>query len=494
MKRMGIWSVATAGVVTATVCAAWTQENTTTRDMLASDIVSTTGHATEARDTQADEVRMALLSEFTFTRSEETAERMLALANELNDPDDPAYDSYREARQELTRARYRRALRMMERIHERHPRSGYADDALYWSAFAYYRLAERDDDRRDYQRALERLELLKSDYSTSDALADADELMARIQGRLAELGDAPSAARVRERADRDVDDEMRLIALDALLQMDSDDAFPILRRLLIDNRERNEAKIREKAVFILSQNSSDETTDILLDVARNDPDREVRLQAVFWLSQVDDRRAVEALIDVLADADDEELQEKAIFALSQHDSEDAARALRGYATDRDKPDELREHAIFWLGQHDSAHNFQFLSDLYGDLRSPELKEKVIFAMAQQDARRNRDWLLQRVKDRDEGNEMRKQALFWLGQQGHIPCSELGDLVHEFDDEEILEQLTFVLGQRKEDACVDALIAIARSTQNTELRKNAVFWLGQTRNPRALRFLEELIEQ
>lgn len=469
--------IATTGLATAIVCTSWTSAETPVQH--------------EAND----EVRTALLAQFAFAPGRDLEVPIqLARATQPDSPDDPAYDAYREARRALNRARYQEASRRMRDIQDEYPRSVYADDALYWAAFARYQLGDRDDDRDDFELALEILDTLRDAYSGSDIMADADELTARIQARLAELGDASSAARVRESADQDPDDEIRLYALEALSRMNGDDALPILRRVLIDNRGTNGPEMRTKAVFILSQIDSDETTDILLEVTRDDPNRDVQLQAVFWLSQVDDPRAVDALIDVLQSSADEELQEKAIFALSQHESENAAHVLRNYATDPSKPDELREKAIFWLGQQDSGSNFEFLTDLYADLENRKLKEKVIFAVSQRGSRRSLEWLMARVHDTDEDVELRKRALFWLGQQSKIPCADLSRLVNEFEDQEILEQLVFVLGQRPEDDCIDALIEIARSTKDLELRKKAVFWLGQKRHPRALSFLEELIGQ
>jgi antitoxin (DNA-binding transcriptional repressor) of toxin-antitoxin stability system len=42
-----------------------------------------------------------------------------------------------------------------------------------------------------------------------------------------------------------------------------------------------------------------------------------------------------------------------------------------------------------------------------------------------------------------------------------------------------------------DAVAD-LIAIARNETNADLRKNAMFWLGQSSDPRAAEFLAEVI--
>jgi dsDNA-binding SOS-regulon protein len=57
-----------------------------------------------------------------------------------------------------------------------------------------------------------------------------------------------------------------------------------------------------------------------------------------------------------------------------------------------------------------------------------------------------------------------------------------------------EQLIFVYSQRREAAAVDKMLDIAKRETDTELRKKAVFWLGQSRDPRAAQFLLELINQ
>src|SRR5207245_2605332 len=81
-------------------------------------------------------------------------------------------------------------------------------------------------------------------------------------------------------------------------------------------------------------------------------------------------------------SDDQELQEKAIFALSQQHSPKAAEILRAYAQRSGAPSEVREKAIFWLGQRHSAENAAFLRGLYAKLTEDDLKERVIFSLAQ----------------------------------------------------------------------------------------------------------------
>lgn len=423
--------------------------------------------------------------------------RRSALDDDVNqDPDDPAHAAYEKARAALNRERYKQAVRHFERIHERYPQSVYADDALYWHAFALYQLAvnRRGGDADDLQEAVELLERRRDRYPDAGTTREAEALTARLLAQLALQGDPGATVRTHEQAEDGDDEDLRIIALNALLQMNSRRAVPILRRILVERRDETSSELRERAVFVLSQKRTDETAEILLDVVRNDPDGEIRAQAVFWLSQVPGEEAVDVLEAILRTSEDEAVQEKAIFALSQHRSKRCARILEEYAVDASKPERLRENAIFWIGQRSSENDFEFLADLYRSLESEDLKEKVVFSVAQQRSRRNQEWLLERVRDESESVEMRKHALFWAGQQGIVDCREIGELYPTFEDREMHEQLIFVLSQRDERECVDMLIDIARNEKDIELRKNAVFWLGQMDDPRGrvVDFIEELI--
>ena len=57
-----------------------------------------------------------------------------------------------------------------------------------------------------------------------------------------------------------------------------------------------------------------------------------------------------------------------------------------------------------------------------------------------------------------------------------------------------EQLIFVLQDRRETAAVDKLIDIAKNDKDVEMRKKAIFWLGQSRDPRVQQLLVDIINQ
>jgi hypothetical protein len=91
-------------------------------------------------------------------------------------------------------------------------------------------------------------------------------------------------------------------------------------------------------------------------------------------------------------------------------------------------------------------------------------------------------------------ETRRQAVFWLGQAaGEAAVRGLDSIaVDSSGDLEVRKQAVFALSQRPAEEGVPALIRIARTNRHPELRKAALFWLGQSEDPRALALFEEIL--
>jgi HEAT repeat protein len=282
------------------------------------------------------------------------------------------------------------------------------------------------------------------------------------------------------------------------MQMNAERAMPILKTVLAKKDECS-ASLREKAVFLVSQKRTSETEDILLDVVRNDPSREVKKKAVFWMGQVHTDRAAEALVQMLESQNvDEELREQAVFALMQQRTERGQAAVRRIAEDTRSPEGLREKAVFWLGQHRSAENAQYLRGLFDRLASApagssneSIRQKILFSLSQMRGQGNDAWLMQVAADSKHSVETRKQAIFSAGQAG-VSTADLVALYPRVTEREIKEQLIWVMSQKRDDDAITRLMDIARRDPDRELRKKAIFWLGQSNDPRVQGFLLEII--
>jgi HEAT repeat protein len=203
-------------------------------------------------------------------------------------------------------------------------------------------------------------------------------------------------------------------------------------------------------------------------------------------------RAVDALDSILQFAIEESLQEKAILALSQHRSDRAGQILRDYARRSDVSVDTRAQVIMWLGNRRGADNAAFLRGLYTELGDSVLKERTLLALSQTRDDENAQFLMGIVMDSGEDMRTRTRALFWVGQMRGVELP-IYDLYGQVTEPEMKEQLIAVYGQRGRDSvAVDQLISIVRTERDPELRGKAIFWLGQTRSPRAAEVLREII--
>ncbi|MGH7673547.1 MAG: HEAT repeat domain-containing protein, partial [Gemmatimonadales bacterium] len=103
-------------------------------------------------------------------------------------------------------------------------------------------------------------------------------------------------------------------------------------------------------------------------------------------------------------------------------------------------------------------------------------------------------LLRIARDARISRRVRRSAVFWIGQAaGDAATRGLTDLVDDrATDRDVREQAVFALSQRPREEGVPALIRIAKEHRDAELRRKAIFWLGQSDDPRALALFEELL--
>jgi HEAT repeat protein len=128
--------------------------------------------------------------------------------------------------------------------------------------------------------------------------------------------------------------------------------------------------------------------------------------------------------------------------------------------------------------------------------SSKIGSEAIFPMTLADSVEIWPALLRLARDESRPNGIRTQSVFWLGQiAGETITRNLADLTGEQAvDREVRKQAVFALSQRPQRDGVPALIQIARTNRDPEIRKTALFWLGQSRDPRALALFEEILSR
>lgn len=154
---------------------------------------------------------------------------------------------------------------------------GDADAALYWKAYADWKRKQKKD-------SLDGLRRLLSAYPKSKWADDAKALEQEVRG-----GKSASGATQAE------DEELKLYALDGLMQVEPEQAVPVLERLLAGG---SSPRIKERALFVLSQSPSPRAREVLLRVARSGQPVELRCEAVKTLGIAGDEDDIAALATI----------------------------------------------------------------------------------------------------------------------------------------------------------------------------------------------------
>jgi len=95
---------------------------------------------------------------------------------------------------------------------------------------------------------------------------------------------------------------------------------------------------------------------------------------------------------------------------------------------------------------------------------------------------------------DASAHVRGQALFWLAQRaGSKVAAVITRAIDDDPETEVKKRAVFALSQLPHDEGVPLLIDTARRNRNPAVRKQAMFWLGQSNDPRALTFFEEVLK-
>jgi len=146
-----------------------------------------------------------------------------------------------------------------------------------------------------------------------------------------------------------------------------------------------------------------------------------------------------------------------------------------------------------LGMVGAAEAVRYLLDLARAGDSPAAGE-AIFPTTLADSVTVWPDLVRVARDAGATRRVREQAVFWLSQAaGEAAVKDLTDMVGDDSlDRDVREHAVFALSQQAKDVGVPALVQIARSNKDPEVRRRAFFWLGQSNDPRAIALFEEVL--
>jgi HEAT repeat protein len=390
-------------------------------------------------------------------------------------PDDPADSLYRVAWQLFSRQEYRAAADRFADMRAKFPNTRYLCDASYYEAFARYRLGTPADLRTAHRV----LDGMGTRCGSEARLKDVPELIARVDGALARLGDSEAADRLRRAASegrRVCDREERNVkiqALSALAQMDAAGSRPVLESVLAQKDECS-APVRREALQLVARGGDAQAVTLLSRSARNDPDAGTRVAAVEALSRLAIDPAFTAMEELLRTSTDEHVQSAAVRAMAKSDSPRAQSTLRALVDRQDVSERLRASVIASLGQRGGTTT-EYWRALYAKLESDELRGAVVNAV-DRNTGDGMQFLLSIAGNASQPSAVRALAVQRVRQAA--PVADLYRLFESADSRSIRQAIVSGLAARREPEATDRLIDIAKRGTDPEVRAAAIRYLGQ----------------
>jgi HEAT repeat protein len=210
-----------------------------------------------------------------------------------------------------------------------------------------------------------------------------------------------------------------------------------------------------------------------------------------WLGPADAGTSLTALGALLdAEPNTHEIGDAALVAIAYHRDGRADALIEKRVLDRSLPVDERQKATFWAGQTRGETGFRLLERVLASDPSGALREHAVFAMSQSPLPQAPE-RIKRVAVEDQDPEMRSHAYFSLSQT-HTPDAGkwiVGRLDAE-RDEQVRQQAIFALSQLQDGT--DWLLEVMRVRHDPETVRQALFWLAQSEDPRALEEIEKIL--
>ena len=396
---------------------------------------------------------------------------------------DRQQELYDDGREALDEDRYQQAE---DKFSELASMNGpQTDAALYWKAYAQNRQAKKDS-------ALASVAELKRRFPKSRWLKDAEALQIEVQQSTGQKPNPESLS----------DNSLKVLALQALLNSDPDRAMPIVQKIL---NGPGSPKEKAKVLFMVAQSGSPDAMLVLAGIARGQNNPELQRKAVEYLGifggvsggvQGGVEGGVKGGVKGGVRGGPSAHQILAEVYATTTDASVKRAVLRSYmisgdkqslfnAAKSEKDESVKRDAIRQLGLVGGQAELQ---QLYQSEPSTDVRREILqgFFLAGDSQK------LVEAAQNEKDIELRRTAIRNLGLVGgDAAAAALQSLYARETDRSLKEEVLnayFLSGNAK------ALVAIAKSEKDPELKKVAVQKLSLMNSKEGNEYLMELLEK
>jgi HEAT repeat protein len=339
----------------------------------------------------------------------------------------------------------------------------HAEGALYWKAYA-------ENKEGQSASALNTCAELRKNFPKSRWLDECGALEIEIRGK--------SGHPVSPQAEPDED--LKLLALNALMQQDAAQAIPILQKILTGTQSD---QLKSRALFVLAQNPSPQAQALIGQIAQGQSNPALQIKAIRMLAISRGKGADDTLASIYQHSSDTEVRRAILQSYLM--TGDRSKLLE-VARQETNP-ELVKTAIRTLGPMGAG---QELLTLYRASNNPQTKADIINALIP--SGRNGASQLAEIAQSEQDPELRRKAIRNLGIAGGMSVAPaLVSTYQKNTDAETRRaaaQALFLANDAPD------LITLARAERDPQMKEYLVQQLSLMHNEEATKYMMEILNK
>jgi len=400
------------------------------------------------------------------------------------DPSSEEAQRYQEAYNYILEEKWEKALEACKAFVQEFKGSSYVDDARFWHCYAMEKKGI------EYEEVFRCYEDFIKTYPNSKWADDAKRNLIVIGKKLSDMGKKEYGVVIRTMQDS-ADREIALTAISALRNIGNERALDALVGLYKRTQHR---AVREEIISTLSEFRLPKAVQSLTEIVKEDPDRRMREKAIFWLGQrAPSDEMIQLLEHVALNDPHRDVRKKAVFGLSEaHDGKGVKPLIR--IAEKAKNVDTRKDAVLWLSQKtQSEEAIQCLETIALNEANSDIAKKAVFGLSEAPEGIGIKPLI-RIAETAKNADTREEAVFWVGQkiQSGETIKSLEAIALKDPHRDVREKAVFALSEARDERGVKALIRIAQTAKDKDMRKRAISWLcHKTRSEEVIQCLETI---
>jgi HEAT repeat protein len=365
-------------------------------------------------------------------------------------------EEYSSAQDALSEGEYDDAVKDFDSVIKMHGRK--ADGAMYWKAYALNKAGNKT-------RAFAVIDELRKSYPKSTWLKDAGVLETEMRGASVN-------------PEKVTDEEEKVMALNALMNSDPDKAVPLLKKIILGNYS---PRLKDKALFVLSQSGSEEAQQVTMAVAKANNNPDLQKRAIRYLGMNGNKANRAALKEIYNGSSDPSVK-KMVFQgwLMSGDKEDVLAVAKN-----EKSPELRREALRYMGMMGGCPE---LLEMYKASPDPETREGAVGAMLMCGGSSQLAEIVQTEKDSKVLDKAISTIGLVGGEESLVALTRLYGTQSDLAIKKKVINGLFLHNAGKE------MVALARKENNPELKKALIQKMSIMSSPEITDYMMEILNK